>query len=149
MARMCEHGNWKLFWNKNYYYYEKNYIKINQISKALFKRVSKLILHPKFHTNEEQTLQLYSMNVGKIMLKMIERCITSAMLSLSCDLHRSHIYIYIYEYIVYDISSARVIREEMDPMLSNGSRGTLMSYTYRVAFYCGQPKAHLRNNHAV
>ncbi len=72
---------------------------MNQISKALFKRVSNLILHPKLHTDEEQTLQLYSMNVGTIMLKMIERCITSTMLSLSCDLHRSHIYIYIYIYI--------------------------------------------------
>ncbi len=37
----------------------------------------------------------------------------------------------------------------MDPMLSNGSRGTLMSYTFKVAFYCGQPKAQLCNNHAV
>ncbi len=35
-------------------------------------------------------------------------------------------------YVLGDISTARAITEQMDPMLSNGSRGTLMSYTDNI-----------------
>lgn len=51
------------------------FIKMNQISNALFKRVGDLNLHPQLHTDEEQSFQLHNTNVCKMnLIKMYYIC---------------------------------------------------------------------------